>query len=410
MLRFNLFCRTFVFDLAIEGAMQYLEFFMERYGVTGAVLAGVILVLFTVQVCWYAVRYARICRYRNDRRPQRAGAAMPAVSVVVPIFSENAAFLESGLVRLLAQDYDDYEVVAVYVGRDTDFYDDLARMRSSYPNLYTTKIEVRPRYPISVKMALNIGIKSARYEHIIITTADSQPRTNRWVALMAKGFARGETVIGYCGIEPRGGLLDFVERADRMMKSAEWLSAAVAGRPYRGHRCNFGFTKELYFRENGFGNLNMNIGEDDLFMQRIMTPENVSIVLSPRASVSEQMPEGLNYWLRHRRFTASTRELYPARVRRMLLVEPLSRLLLFAAVVAAAIVMPWEFGVAAGVVLLLRYTAVAVTVARLASRLGERKMIAAYPLYDISGVLFDLATAVMLLRKDPSVWRYTSIS
>lgn len=389
--------------------MEELEHYLiDGYG---AALAALLLILFCIQVYIYAFRYGRLSKYRNAQRPRRLDTDTPPVSVVVPLFNESLDFLESALVRLLAQDYDAYQIVVVYVGQDDDFYYELSHLKESYPNLRTTKITMRPKYPISTKMAINIGIKAADYENIILTTAETSPRTSRWLALMAKGFERGEIVLGYCSTEQRDNLTGRMMRIDRMMHSAEWLSAAAAGKPYRGHRCNLGFTKSLYFSVNGFGDLNMNVGEDDLFIRSIITGDNVSIVLSPRATVVERSSGGLGRWLKQRRFFGSTRRLYPSSIRRRLHLEPYTRLLFFAAAAASCALMPspYIFGGVAFFVI-LRYIIAAVSISKLASRLGERKIAAAYPMYDLFGWLFDIATDLMLLRKDPSVWRYTSIS
>lgn len=390
--------------------MRYLEFFIEECGWLGAALAAVLLVMLAVQIYCYAFRYARLGKYRNSLRPQRLETETPPVSVVVPLFSESIEFVETALVRLLAQDYEAYEVVVVYVGGDADFYYELSHLADSFPNLHATRISLREKYPISPKMAINIGIKAARYENVILTTADASPRTSRWLALMAKGFARGEIVLGYCCTEQRDNLFGRLIRIDRMMQSAEWLSAAVAGKPYRGHRCNIGFTKSLYFGVNGFGNLNMVVGEDDLFIQRIIADNNVSIVLSPRATVVERWSGGLVQWIKRRRFYGSTRRLYPGSVRRRLHLEPYSRLLFFAAAVTAFATMPVEYCAGVALLLVIRYIIVGMSVSKLSSRLGERRIAAVYPVYDIFGIFFDIATDIMLLRKDPSVWRYTSIS
>ena len=390
--------------------MQYWEFFIEECGWMGVVLAALLIILFGIQVYCYAVRYVRLSKYRNSRRPMRLDSENPAVSVIVPLFGESIDFVETGLVRLLAQDYDSYEVVVVYAGRDDDFYDELSRMSESFPNLRAAKISIKPRYPISHKMAINVGIKAARNEHIILTTADSSPRTSRWLALMAKGFSRGEIVLGYCCTEQRDTLFGRLIRIDRMMQSAEWLAAAAERHPYRGHRCNVGFTKSLYFGVNGFGNLNLPLGEDDLFIRRIIGDDNVSIVLSPRATVVERNKGGLGQWMKRRRFYGSSRRLYPASVRSRLHLEPYSRLLFFATAAAAFVTMPIEYCAATALLIVVRYIIVATSVSKLAARLGEKGIIAAYPFYDIFGLLFDIITDIALLRKDPSVWRYTSIS
>ena len=103
--------------------MRYIDFFIEHYGWQGAALAAVIIVLFAVQIHYYARTYARISRYRNDRRKRRTETDTPEISVIVPLFSENAEFLETGLLKLLAQEYRAFEIVVVYVGLDTDFYE-----------------------------------------------------------------------------------------------------------------------------------------------------------------------------------------------------------------------------------------------------------------------------------------------
>lgn len=390
--------------------MQDLGKLFGECGLFEAVLAGILLLMFGIQVYIYAFRYRRVSKYRNSRRPLRLDSEEPPVSVVVPLFSESTEFLDTVLMRIMAQDYDHYEVVVAYVGQDDDFYHELSMLKESFPNLRTTKITMRPKYPISTKMALNIGIKSASCENIIITSAETSPRSSHWLSLMAKGFSRGEVVLGYCCSEQGGSVFGRLMRIDRMMESAEWLSAAVSGKPYRGHRCNFGFTKSLYYKVNGFGDLNMNVGEDDLFVGRIVNDRNVSIVLSPRASVVESWSGGLRAWMKRRRFYGSTRRLYSARARCRLHVEPYSRLLFFAAVATACAAMPLWYAAGAALLLIVRYVIVALSVSKLAKRLGERKIAAAYPLYDTFGVLFEIVTDLMLLRKDPSVWKYTSIS
>ena len=390
--------------------MLYFDFFIDHYGWQGAALAAVIVVLFFVQTYYYAFVYARIPKYRNDRRQRRIDTDTPAISVIVPLFGESGEFIETSLPRLLAQDYAAYEIVVVYVGLDTDFYEDLVRMKGVFPNLRTTKIEARSRYPISPKMAINIGIKSAQYEHIVLTTTDASPCTSRWLALMAKGFTRGEIVLGYCGLEPSKGLANKYMRIDRMMSSAEWIASAVRRRPYRGDRNNIGFTKSLYFSVNGFGNLNMNIGEDDLFMQQIMTRENVSVVLSPRAAVVERCWGGLRWWFGRRRFFGSTRQLYPKSVCTFSRREHCCRALFFIAAATAVAVMPIEYKAAAALFVIIRYAIVLTTVRRIGKRLGDSGIAVAYPLYDLFSPLAAAITDMMLLRKDSSVWRYTTIS
>lgn len=384
--------------------MYFFESFLDCYGWEGAALAGMLLLLLGIQLHYYLIAYGRIAGYKNNRRAAVLDAD-PAVSVVIPLFSEDYAFVEERLPLILAQSCSEFEVVIVYVGQDSDFYEDLERLKQSFPQIVTTKILLDPRFPISRKMALNVGIKSAHYEHMIFTSTDACPQTDRWLALMAKGFTRGDIVIGYCGVEQSKGSVNRWMRTWRMMNSANFLARAVKGRPYRGMLQNFGFTKSLYFGVNGFGNLNMNIGEDDLFLQRIMTRDNVSVILSPRATLREKTWGGMRWWMSRLRYFRSAFRFYPQAAKNFVQWETGSRLLFFALALCALAVMPLEFRLAVLIALLLRYVAVIWQVRRLSKRLGETGLVGLYFVYDLLSPLWALLLSLSLLRKDTRVWR-----
>ncbi len=72
--------------------MQFIERFFTAYGPEGVVLTAAALLLFVVQVICY-IRRGRPAGYTNNRR-RMVREAVPAVSVIVPIFSEDYVFLE----------------------------------------------------------------------------------------------------------------------------------------------------------------------------------------------------------------------------------------------------------------------------------------------------------------------------
>lgn len=384
--------------------MQFFDTLLACYGWEGLALAAALLVLFAVQLWYYMFAYGRIPAYKNSRRPSVLDAE-PPLSVVIPMFSEDYAFTEERLPLILAQNYPDFEVVIVYVGQDTDFYAELTGLNQTFAQVTVTKIHLDPRFPISRKMALNVGIKSAHYEHLVFTSTDACPRSDRWLALMAKGFTKGEIVLGYCGIERGRGFANYMMRTWRMMHAADWIARAIRRRPYRGTLHNLGMTKRLYFGANGFSHLNMNIGEDDLFMQRVMTADNVSVILSPRASLREKTWGGFWWWMSRLRYYGSAFRFYPQAVKNFVQWETGSRLLFFAVVVCALAVMPPEFKLAALVLLAVRYAVVALEVRRVARRLGEAGIMGRYFLYDLLSPFYALLLAVLLLRKDERVWR-----
>ena len=140
--------------------MQLFEQILSCYGWEGAALAGATLLMLGVQLYYYIFVYGRIPGYKNNRRPQTMDRE-PPVSVVVPLFSEDYSFVEERLPLILAQNYPDFEVVIVYVGHDSDFYEDLVRLKQSFPQNTTTKIHHDLFGPGIQKLTAG-GFKTAR--------------------------------------------------------------------------------------------------------------------------------------------------------------------------------------------------------------------------------------------------------
>ena len=385
--------------------MHYFDTIIEHYGWQGTALAASIMILFFVQLYYHIVLYGRIVRFRNSRR-KKILEAEPSVSIIVPLFSEDYDYLDERLPALFAQEYSaPFEVVVVYVGADGDFYEELTRQRLNYPNLTVTKIEYNPRFPISVKMAINVGIKSASYNHLLLTTASAIPASTQWLAMMGKAFMRGQIVIGYTAIEPAKGLGNYLMRLSRLQMSVYWLTQAVSRNTYRGIRHNIGFTKELYFANKGFTHLNMNIGEDDLFIQKVARRNNVSVVLIAKGSTIEHPWGGLRWWFGRLRYYGSAYEFYPRRVRTAIEWDLGSQTLFLLAALAAIIFMPVEFKAAAALLVLLRYAAALYRIRSIAKRVGEQGVALRVFIFDLINPFMMMALRLSLVRKVPGVWR-----
>ncbi|MBQ4531719.1 MAG: glycosyltransferase [Alistipes sp.] len=385
--------------------MHFFDYIISHYGWQGTALAACILALFAVQLYYYLIVYGRISRFRNSRR-KKILESEPPVSVVIPLFSEDYRYLEESLPLILGQQYGaTFEVVLVYVGASNDFYEELARMRLVYPNLTITKIEYNPRFPISVKMALNVGIKSAHNEHIIISTTSAQPATEQWLAMMGKAFMRGSIVLGYTAIEQKPGLKNYLMRMSRMQMSMYWMAQSVNHNTYRGSRNNFGFTKTIYFGTKGFSHLSMNIGEEDLFIQKIAKRNNVSTVLIPKATMLEHAWGGWRWWIAQLRHYGEAYKLYPIEIRNTIEWELGSQTLFFLTILAALIIMPLEFKLAALLLLILRYIIVMLRAHSIAKRVGEKGVMLRYWIFDIFNPLLMLCVRVAMIRKDSTVWR-----
>ncbi len=385
--------------------MQYIDYIVQHYGWQGTTLAAVIIILFAIQMYYHIVVYGRVANFRNARR-RKILDAEPPLSVVIPIFSEDYNYLDTHLHDIMGQQYAaSFEVVIVYVGADNDYFEELNNMRLRYPNLVVTKIQYNPRFPISVKMALNVGIKSAHNEHIIVTTTNATPASEQWLSTMGKAFMRGDIVLGYTAIEPQQGLKNYLIRMSRMQISTYWLASAVNRQTYRGSRHNFGFTRSLYFGNKGFTHLNMSIGENDLFLQSIAKRNNVSVALVPKGTMIEKQWGGLRWWISHLRHFGEAYHKYPHAARNATEWELGSQILFFLTTLTALIFMPLEFKATALLLLIIRYITVVVRARSIAKRVGERGVALRYFIFDMFNPLMMIFTRIIMLRKDSTAWK-----
>ncbi len=363
------------------------------------------LAAFAVQMYYYLGVYGGLPRFRNNRGI-RADVPSPPVSVVVVVRENTWYFIEQGLPLLLAQQYDDFEVVVVDCSYSEEIGEMLRDRSTAEPRLHVTCIKPQPHYEHSIKLALTVGIKACRHEHIVFTTPDSYPVSDKWLSLMAKGFICGDIVIGYCGIEPRRGLLNRLMRCSRLIRSVRYLSAATRGHAYRGIAHNLGYTKSVYFGNKGFNHLNMNIGEDDLFIRKIARGDNVSVVMNPNATVRQMQYGGAGWWWALRKYLGYTFRYYPGRVRRSVRTELASRLLFFACSAAVVALTPPVWWAVPLFFVVLRSTVVTLKIRRIGRRLGERGIAWAYVLHDLwSPVGEMLLAASRRLRPSKNVWR-----
>ena len=373
------------------------------YGGIGITLGIAILVLFLLQIILQLTIYGRVASFRLMNKKQ-IRKSEPAVSIVVPLFAEDSQYLDTTLTTLLTQDYSEFEVVLVYVGNNDDFFEDVKSLQRIYPHFSPVHIDYSPNYPVSSKIALNVGIKSAKYDFVITTSSDATPSSERWLSLLAKGFLYGDIVLGYSGLIRQNGFSNFIFREHRFTTSVAWLSAAIRKKPYSASRNALGFKKSLYFDVRGFNHLNMNVGEDDLFIQQIATRDNVSVVLSPRATCNERTWGGWGWWWRKIKTLQTTHKYYPKGVMAASITEWIVRVLFFAALLLAFIFMPWDFKLMALVVMLLRYFFVMFVVIRNARRLGENDLAALHFIYDLIEPVLQLFIWLMPYRKNRALW------
>ncbi|MBP9932883.1 MAG: glycosyltransferase, partial [Chitinophagaceae bacterium] len=201
-------------------------------------LAVALMALFVlIQLFYYLFFFARLAFYRKDETVP-ADTPFP-VSLIICAFNEEAN-LKKNLPLWLSQQYHKngrpfYEVIVVNDNSEDDSFYLLNQMKEKYPHLHVVHLTQEAKLIPGKKFPLSMGIKSARFEHLLLTDADCEPAGEQWLSRMARGFEGNKTVVlGYSPYIKYPGWLNKKIRFETLLTAIQYLSYALARIPYMG--------------------------------------------------------------------------------------------------------------------------------------------------------------------------------
>ena len=283
----------------------------------------VLLVAFVLQMVYWLFIMTRI-----RRGPRDLSSALKPVSVIICGRNE-AENLMQLVPALLEQKYAAEKQIIIVDDCSTDDTPlTIARMRAAYPEIYTTTIPGDAKFKHGKKLAISVGIKAAKFEHMIFIDADCVPASSNWLTSVMEHYADGRKrlVIGYGRYAKHSGLLNLLIRYETFWNAIQYLGFAVAFKPFMGVGRNLSYTKSLYDESSKFrNNLHLLSGDDDMFVSEMGTRANTAInFIREGQTISEPESTWMGYSAQKSRHL-TTASLYPKRVKAMLGMEQVSR-------------------------------------------------------------------------------------
>lgn len=315
-----------------------LKSIIEATGLAEWILLAVFCTAILVQCYYYLVIYIRLPLYDLPGRVK----STKGISIVICAKNE-AENMEKFLPLVLEQEYPEFEVVVVN-DCSTDHSEALlSELKVQYKNLHYTNIPLNDKFPHGKKLALTIGLKAARYDHVLLTDADCYPSSKLWLQNMA-GHLEGkkDIVLGYGKYEKDKGLLNIIIRYETVFTAIQFFSFAIRGRPYMGVGRNLAYRKDLFFQNKGFSNhYHIPSGDDDLFVNQNAVRENTAIEIEPESHTISLPKKSAGAWIRQKRRHLKAGNLYSTGSRFRLATELISRLLLYSSFVVITLTTSW---------------------------------------------------------------------
>lgn len=307
------------------------------------ILLAFFMLAFLIQMGIYLFVYLRLWIYK----PGKGESSTPGITVIVCAKNE-AANLQKNLPKILQQDYPEFEVVVVNDSSTDNSEQVLMDLVSHFKQLRYTSIPPNDTVMRGKKLAVTIGIKSAKYDHVLLTDADCYPVSDRWLKRMASGFSGDKKIVlGYGGYETKRGLLNKLIRYETTFTAIQYLSYAIKGKPYMGVGRNLAYEKELFFENKGFArHYHLLSGDDDLFVNENATGQNCAVEFSPESHTLSLPESTYGSWIKQKKRHLSVGGHYRTVSRVRLAMEWISRITLYTTMIWICISTLWSIPVA----------------------------------------------------------------
>lgn len=356
---------------------------------------------FTLQMVYWWGIFAQLAFYKP---PEKESPSTASVSVVICARNEYNN-LRQNLPLILAQQFHDFELVVVNDCSDDDSEELLTELARQEPRLKVVHLRQSLNFFQGKKFPLSMGIKSAKNEILLLTDADCRPESDQWISHLVRYYSSDiDIVLGYGPYEPRKGLLNKIIRFDTLHIGIQYLSLALAGKPYMGVGRNLSYRKSVFIRNKGFtSHYSIASGDDDLFISQVANKHNtrISIAIGARA-FSESKKTALE-WARQKRRHLSTGKHYSRTNKTILGSYFLSQLLFYFGFIWL-LLLPFSPLIALGGFVLRQFSQLFLTKACM-KQLGEKDLLLFSPFAEVILIIFNMMLSVVNLIKKRDKWK-----
>ncbi len=313
-----------------------------NYTLIQQLIISILLLSLLTQIIFYCVIYLRPVFWKQ----KDPNTAQHPLSVIICARNE-AQNLQKNLAKVCEQSYPNFEVIVVNDCSQDESESVLAALELQYKNLRHTTIEQDKKFYHGKKLAVSIGLKSAKHEHIVFTDADCHPASNEWLQEINKAYTNNkEIVIGFGAYEKQRGLLNRIIRFETLFIGMQYLGMALAKKTYMGIGRNMSYKKSLFYNGKGFkSHYHILSGDDDLFVNEHASKQNVAVVASKNSITLSEPATSFKVWTKQKRRHFTTSKYYKSIHKFILGIENFSRLAFYASFISSFFFIPlaWYF-------------------------------------------------------------------
>ncbi|MBC7889372.1 MAG: glycosyltransferase [Ferruginibacter sp.] len=354
-----------------------------------------------IQIFYYLFFFSRLAFYKAEAK---ANTQTHPVSVIICARDE-AANLAKNLPGSLVQVYPTtHEVIVV---NDNSFDESkylLEEFERRFRQLKVVELKQEAKLIPGKKFPLSIGIKTAKYEIVLLTDADCVPASESWIAKMQGTYEDDtEIVLGYGAYHKKKGLLNKLVRWETFHTALQYLTYALAGKPYMGVGRNLSYKKTIFFRHKGFSAHNhVASGDDDLFINTAATKNNTKINIATDAFTLSEPPGSWSQWIKQKRRHYSTAKYYRPLHKLLLGGYSFSHFLFYPLLAVSIIFFSWQWAL---LIFATRFIVQAFVFYPAMKKLDEKDLYPLFLLFDVWMFFYYFIFATTLIKKPGAGWK-----
>ncbi|MCS6991792.1 MAG: glycosyltransferase [Chitinophagales bacterium] len=355
-----------------------------------------------IQLIYYIFFYSRLADYKSLTA---TSSHLPPLSVIICAHDE-VRRLQKNLPAVLEQKYPEFEVIVVNDQSNDDSEIVLMQLQLQYPHLQVRHIRNQTQHLRGKKYPLTIGMRAARYNHVVLTDADCAPASDHWLRDMAAGFAAGkDIVLGYAPYRKAPGLLNRFIRFETCFSAMQFLSFALAGFPYMGVGRNLAYRKQIFFDFNIYSKYpSLLSGDDDLLVNQAAHAGNVAVQINPSSFVYSPAKQTYEEFWHQKNRHVSTARYYKLSHKVLLFMQPLTGLMIY-----VLFAMSWlnasPYAIEATLMFLLWVLVQSTTFRTVARKLCEEDLARWLPILYMLTLLYYIKLIPGAFFRKPTQWR-----
>ena len=225
------------------------------------------------------------------------------------------------------------EIIVVNDQSTDDSLNYLQTLEKQHDCLKIVNIDRSVNHSEGKKFALTLGIKTAKFDYLLMTDADCFPKSQNWSNIIFKALLSNnndlDVILGYSPYRKQKGILNKLIRFDTFVVAQNYLSYALRNLTYMGVGRNLAYKKKIFFDNKGFAShIHIPSGDDDLFIQEVSSDKNIKIGVefSRDTHMVSEVTNNWKDWIYQKRRHLSTSSFYKIKFKILLMIYPLSQI------------------------------------------------------------------------------------